>query len=100
VAADDAVEFLILPMTHWVSAAKTWLVCRGTVSNCVGIQDSLASAVAQGVRMAEYSHSCGRPAQVHVQESPAAAWRTAWHSPNLPPRYVPMQMPGSPALLS
>ena len=84
------VEFLIVSMTHWGSTERTWLVCRGSLSHCVGIQDELASAIAQGLRMASYVESCGGLAQVHVQESPAEPWHTLWHSAKSKPRYALM----------
>ena len=90
VASDGTVEFLIVSMTHWASPARTWLVCRGSLSNCVGIQDDLASAVAQGLRMATYIDSCGQLAQVHMQASPDAPWHTVWHSQKVSPRYAPI----------
>ena len=89
-ANDGTVEFLIVSMTHWASPARTWLVCRGSLSNCVGIQEDLASAVAQGLRMAKYTDSCGQLAQVHMQASPGAPWRTVWHSEKVAPRYAPI----------
>jgi len=88
VIGDGVVDFYVTALNHFSSSRQTWLVCRETVSNCVGIQDDLAAAVAQAIRMAGYHASAGQAAQVHVQqEQGLAPWRTVWCSPDSAARF-------------
>ena len=86
--ADGVVDFYVTSLAHFSSSQRTWLICRESLSNCVGIQDDLAAATAQAIRMAGYHTSAGQLAQVHVQQDQGTApWRTVWCSPDCVPRF-------------
>jgi hypothetical protein len=88
VTADGVVDFYVTSFTQFSSSRRTWLVCRESVSNCVGIQDDVEAATAQAIRMAGYHASAGQAAQVHVQQDQGTApWRTVWSSPDSVPRF-------------
>ena len=86
--ADGVVDFYVTSLAHFSSSQRTWLICRESLSNCVGIQDDLAAATAQAIRMAGYHTAAGQLAQVHVQQDQGIApWRTVWCSPDSVPRF-------------
>jgi len=88
VIADGVLDFYVAALDHFASSRRTWLVCREGVSNCVSIQDDLAAATAQAIRMAEYHADAGQAVQVHVQqEQGLAPWRTIWCSPDSAARF-------------
>lgn len=86
-ANDGIVDFYVAALTQFASSKVTWLVCKDTLANCVGVQDSLEAATAQAIRMAEYHARSGLDAQVHVQERESAQWRTQWAAPGTAPRH-------------
>jgi len=88
VIVDGVLDFYVTALDHFSSPRQTWLVCRETVSNCVGVQDDLPAAIAQAIRMAGYHVSAGQPVQVHVQqEHGLAPWKTVWCSPDSAARF-------------
>jgi hypothetical protein len=87
VAVDGIVDFYVAALTQFATSKVTWLVCKDTLVNCVGVQDDFASATAQAIRMAEYHAQRGLGAQVHVQARDSAQWRTLWTAPGVDPRF-------------
>jgi len=89
VIADGVLDFFVTALPHFSSSRRTWLVCRESLSNCVGIQDDVAAATAQAIRMAGYHAAGGQAAQVHLQQDEGTArWRTIGCSPESAPRFA------------
>lgn len=86
-AREGIVHFYVIPLEQHASATTTWLVCKGSPSNCVGVQDDVIEATAQAVRMATYQVLSGDAAQVHVRDAGATNWRTVWCPPGAVPRF-------------
>jgi hypothetical protein len=87
VAPDDSVHFYVIPLEQQASATTIWLVCKGSPSNCVGVQADVIEAIAQAVRMANYQVLSGGMAQVHVRDAGATSWRTVWCPPGSTPHF-------------
>ena len=86
-ASDGIIDFYVSPLAQSAGAKVSWLVCKGALSNCVGIEGDLAAATAQAVRMAAYQTSCGKIAQAHVPDGVTGEWRTVGCTPGTERRF-------------
>jgi hypothetical protein len=82
------VDFSVTSLVHFATSGREWLVCKDSVSNCVGVQDDVEAATAQAIRMAQYYAARRDDVQVHIEVPGAAGhWRTIWHHPDFEPRF-------------
>jgi len=78
VVGEGVLHFHVTLLKLHAASSELWLVCRGSTSNCVGVQDSQEAAIAQAMRMATYVASTGTATQVHVQDKTDGPWRMVW----------------------